>query len=99
MPDAVTRIRSGNYDARAAGLALRAAWTLIRLPVMALLVILEPVARVALAGFALLMTLTAFLWAALRGLSAVPFWSLLAIGIGALLLLALYYALMRLVSL
>jgi len=83
----------------AASMVLRTAWTLVRLPVLALLVILEPVARVVLAGFALLMTLTALFWAAVIGLSAFPFWRMLALAIGAWLLLAFYYALMRLFSL
>ena len=78
---------------------MRTLWIVIRLPMLALLVILEPVARVLLSGFALLITLTAFFWLALRGLAAFPFWTMLGLGIGALLLLALYYALMRLFSL
>jgi hypothetical protein len=79
-------------------MVLHAAWTLIRVPVLALLVILEPVVRVILAGFALLMALTAFFWAALLGLSGFPFFRMLALAIGAWLLLALYYALMRWLS-
>jgi hypothetical protein len=99
MRDAVRRFEPGAQGRYAASIILRAAWTLIRLPVLALLVILEPVARVVLAGFALLMTLTAFFWVAVLGLSAFPFWRMLALAIGAWLLLAFYYALVRLFSL
>ena len=95
----VTRFGTPLEGCYAASMVLRAAWTLIRLPVLALLMILEPVARVVLASFALLMTLTAFFWVAVLGLSAFPFWRMLALAIGAWLLLAFYYALMRLFSL
>jgi len=87
---------SGRY---ATSMVLRAAWTLVRVPVLALLVILEPVVRVILAGFALLTTLTTLFWVAVLGLSAFPFWRMLALAVGAWLLLALYYALVRLFSL
>jgi hypothetical protein len=99
MRDGVTRIGTHHVGRYVASMVLRAAWTLIRLPALALLVILEPVARVVLAGFALLMTLTAFFWVAVLGLSAFPFWRMLALAIGAWLLLAFYYALVRLFSL
>ena len=99
MRDAVTRLGSDRAGGSAAPILMRAVWTLLRLPVLALLVILEPVARVVLAGFALLMTLTAFFWGALLGLSAFPFWGILALAIGAWLLLGFYYALVRLFSL
>ena len=99
MRDAVTRLESDYPGGSAAPSLLRAVWTLIRLPVLALLVILEPVARIVLAGTALLMTLTALFWGALLGLSAFPFWGLLALAIGAWLLLGLYYTLVRLFSL
>ena len=75
--------------------AAHAAWTLIRLPALALLLILEPVARVLLAGFALLMALSAFFWLAVLGLAAFPFWRMLLLAVGAWLLLAFYHALTR----
>jgi hypothetical protein len=99
MRDAVRRFEPGAQGSHVALLLLRGAWTVIRLPVLALLVILEPVARAILAGFALLMTLAALFWVAVLGLSAFPFWRMLALAIGAWLLLAVYYALMRLFSL
>lgn len=81
------------------GLAVtRAAWTALRLPILALLVVLEPVIRVVLAGFALLMTLTALFFACLRSLSDFPFWGMLGVAIGAFGLLAAYYAVVRLFS-
>ena len=94
----VTQFGEGHPRHDARGLALRAIWALVRVPLLALLVILEPVARLILTGFALLMTLTAFFWAAVGGLSAMTFWRLLGLGVGAWLLLALYYALLRALS-
>ena len=47
----------------------------------------------------LLMPLTAFFCVALLGLSAFPFWRMLALAIGAWLLLGFYNALVRLFSL
>jgi hypothetical protein len=99
MRDAVRRLGSDRLGGTIAPSVFRAVWTLIRLPVLALLVILEPVARVVLAGAALLMTLTALFWGALLGLSVFPFWGMLALAIGAWLLLGVYYALVRLFSL
>ena len=98
MRETLTREDFSAFGRHAAAATLRTAWTLIRLPLLALLVILEPVVRVVLTGLALLVTLTAFFWLALRGLSAFPFWGMLGLGVSALLLLALYYALMRLLS-
>lgn len=72
-------------------------WQAVRIPALALLVILEPLVRVILAGAALLIVLTALFYRAL-GMPHFPFWTMLAFGIGSALLLALYYALLRLLS-
>jgi len=93
-----TRIETQGPAGHVAWAAARIVWTALRLPVLALLVILEPVVRFALAGFALLMTLTALFFACLRPLSAFPFWGMLAAAVGAVGLLAAYYAVVRLFS-
>lgn len=72
-------------------------WQAVRIPALAFLVILEPIVRVILAGAALLIVLTALFYRAL-GAPHFPFWTMLAFGIGSALLLALYYALLRLLS-
>lgn len=99
MRDAVTSLGPDRSGGPFALVLLGTAWTLVRLPLLALLVILEPVARIVLAGSALLLTVAAFFWGALLGLSAFPFWGLLALAIGAWLLLFFYYALLRVFSL
>ena len=74
-------------------------WKVIRFPAVALLIILEPVARFLLAGSALLLTLTAFFLKLVMPLQAhAPFWGLLALAVGCMALLTLYYALLRFLS-
>jgi hypothetical protein len=70
----------------------------VRLPLLALLAILEPVMRVLLAGAALLTTLTALFLALVRPLGTFPFFGMLAVSIGLVLLLTLYYAVLRRLS-
>jgi hypothetical protein len=90
---------SGGLLGRTIRAAVRGLWIAARLPVVTVLVILEPVVRVLLAGFALLFVLVAFVLeltapAALH----VPFWGMLAMGIGCAWLLALYYLVLRVLS-
>jgi hypothetical protein len=90
---------TGGIVVRTVAALLHALYALIRLPVLTLLVILEPAVRVLLAGLALLLVLVAILLeltapAALQ----VPFWGLLACGIGCGWTLALYYWVLRLLS-
>jgi hypothetical protein len=77
-----------------AALVLRAAWAVIRLPVLTLLVILEPLVRFALSALALLLVLTAlfFEFASSR---PIPFWGMLGTAVGCVGLLALYQGLIR----
>jgi hypothetical protein len=73
-------------------------WTAIRLPLLAFLMILEPVVRVVLSGLALLVTLCALFLVAVTPSGTFPFWGMLAAGLGCFGLLTLYYGLMRLLS-
>ena len=93
------RFFSGELLGRTVRAAVRGLWIAARLPLVTLLVILEPVVRVLLAGFALLFVLVALALeftapAALH----VPFWGMLAMGIGCAWLLALYYLVLRVLS-
>ena len=83
---------------RVALTVLTTVWAVVRFPVLAILVILEPVVRVLLAGVALLVTLNALFLAALRPLSVFPFWSMLGFAVGCVALLAVYYTALRLLS-
>ena len=77
-----------------ATLALRAVWACVRLPVLALLVILEPLVRFALSALALLLVLTA-LFLEVASTRAIPFWGMLGTAVGCVALLALYQGLIR----
>jgi|SRR5580700_3616140 hypothetical protein len=87
------------FRERAVWAVLCVVWKVIRFPVVALMIVLEPIVRMLLAGFALLMTLTAFLLRLVMPPQAhAPFWTLLAIAVGCMAVLTLYYAILRLLS-
>lgn len=74
------------------------AWQAIRLPILALLVVFEPLVNFALSALVLLVALTAFFWKFADPRSGFPFWTILAAALVCVLLLALYHALIRLLS-
>jgi hypothetical protein len=90
---------SGGLAVGTAAALLHAFYAAVRLPVLTLLVVLEPLVRVLLAGVALLFVLVAVLLelSAPRALH-VPFWGLLATGIVCAWILALYYWILRILS-
>ena len=71
---------------------LRVLWHAVRLPVLMMLVILEPVVSFVLGGAALLGVLMTFFWK-LVGPPTFPFWTMLAISLGFGFALPLYQAL------
>jgi len=71
-------------------------WQLIRLPLLALLVILEPVVQFVLCGVALLGTLCAFFFKFTSVRAGAHFWLLLALSLGCLFVLWVYYLAIRL---
>ena len=73
------------------------AWQAIRLPLLAFLVILEPIVCFLLSALALLITLTALFWAFAQP-ARFPFWTVLAGSLACVLALALYHSLMRVLS-
>ena len=92
-----TENRSRGVGERAVLATLWCAWQAIRLPVLALLVILEPIVHVVLSGFALVVTLTAFFFE-FAGTRPFPFFGALAVALGAFGLLVLYEGLIQLLS-
>lgn len=87
------------FAERAAWGVLCVLWKGIRFPAVALLIILEPIARLLLAGSALLLTLTAFfLKLVIPSGAHAPFWGLLALAVGCMAILTIYYAFLRLLS-
>jgi hypothetical protein len=83
---------------RIAGVILFCAWQAFRLPVLGLMTILAPLVRLVLTGFALVMTLTAFLFEFTTSARDFPFFGMLALGLAALAVLALYESLLGLLS-
>jgi hypothetical protein len=73
-------------------------WQVIRWPLFALLVVLEPIACVGLSTFALLGTLCAFLFRFAVHRPDFPFWGMLGVSLACVGLLAFYYAGLRLLS-
>jgi hypothetical protein len=73
-------------------------WQAIRWPVLALLIVLEPVVRFVLCGFALLGTLTALMLRFTVDRTQFPFWGTLAVSVSCVGILILYYAVIRLFS-
>jgi hypothetical protein len=78
--------------------SLRLAWTVVRLPIVVLLAICEPIVRTVLAGLALLLVMTAGFFILALPLHAFPLFGMLNVAIGLILLLGLYYALLRVLS-
>ena len=89
---------SGGYPGRALSRTLWTVWTIVRVPIAALLAICEPVVRVVLAGLALLFVLTAGFFALVLPAHAAPLLGMLGVAVGLLLLLALYYGILRALS-
>jgi hypothetical protein len=73
-------------------------WQAIRLPLLALLTILEPIVSTLLAAAALLGVLTALFWKFAADRPNFPFFGTLAISVGCFLLLTLYHGAIRLLS-
>lgn len=72
-------------------------WHAIRAPILLFLIILEPFVRLVLGGAAVLGVLSAIVFEA----AAVPnshFWFIISMSFGCLLVLAVYHALIRLLS-
>ena len=74
------------------------AWQAIRLPLIAFLVILEPIVTFMLNVLALLIALTALFWVIVDPESRFPFWTVLSASLVCVLVLALYHALIRALS-
>jgi hypothetical protein len=95
--NASTGDRSRDMGGHVALVLLWCAWQAIRWPLLAVFVILEPVVRVVLSVFALIITLTALLFE-FASSRPFPFFGVLAVALGAFGLLVLYEGLLRLLS-
>ena len=73
-------------------------WQLIRLPVLAFLIILEPLVSFFLSACALIGVLCAFFFKLTSNRPDFPFWGMLAGSLGCVALLAVYHGVIRLFS-
>ena len=73
-------------------------WALLRLPILAILVILEPLVRVLLGALGLLLVASALFLEFLTRHALIPFWGMLATAVGCVALLALYYLILQWLS-
>lgn len=77
---------------------LRSAWWAIHVAAFALLVLLEPLVRVALCGLAFVGVLTALVIKLAAHRPDFPFWGTLGLSIGCVLLLSVYYGVIRILA-
>lgn len=73
-------------------------WQVLRLPVLAVLIVLEPLVSLVLTAFGFLGIVMALILKFSGDAPRFPFWLTVAFSIGALLLLMLYHLLMRIFS-
>ena len=74
------------------------AWRVIRLPILAFLLIVEPIVRLVLSFAALLGVITAFLFEFSAAAPTLPFWGMVAFSVSCMLALMAYYALLEILS-
>src|SRR5579862_654633 len=78
-------------------LSLRVLWACVRLPLLAVLVVLEPLVCFGLGALGLLLVLTA-LFLEIVSTQTIPFAGMLVAGMSCVALIALYQALLRVLS-
>jgi hypothetical protein len=78
--------------------ALLFLWFVVRVPIGIVLAFLEPFVRFVLMGAAVAGVITAFVYKGTSVTPAIPFWVTIAISFGCVVVLALYHALLRLLS-
>ncbi|MCC7464519.1 MAG: hypothetical protein IT480_18900 [Gammaproteobacteria bacterium] len=89
------RMREGSPSRAVVCSALGLCWTIVRLPVLAFLVVLEPIICGLLWLLATLGILTALFYEFVVRDPRFPFWLCLGLSIGLALLTGVYYALIR----
>jgi hypothetical protein len=78
--------------------ALRLAWHSVRLPILAVLVVLEPFVSIVLSALTILGIFFALFFRFLVRLAHFPFWMMLGISVGCATLLLVYYGIIRILT-
>lgn len=73
-------------------------WQIVRLPVLAVLLVLEPFVSLILTGFGFLGIVVALILKFSGDLPHFPFWLMMAFSVGAMLLLMAYHAMIAIFS-
>lgn len=73
-------------------------WCVVRVPIGIILAFLEPLVRLALMGIAVASVITALVYKGSSVTPAIPFWVMIGVSFGCVVLLALYHGLLRLLS-
>ncbi len=91
-------IRHASWVRQALGATLRTLWALVRLPVLAFLIVLEPIVCGLLWLFSALGLLGAFFYEFLVKDPRFPFWLTIGLSIGLTIIAGIYQALIRLLG-
>lgn len=78
--------------------ALLFIWCVVRVPIGIILAFLEPLVRLALIGIAVASVITAFVFEGSSVTPAIPFWVMISLSFGCVVVLTLYHGLLRLLS-
>src|SRR5690242_1577022 len=89
---------TGDIAAHGARALARGVWHLVRLPLLALLIVLEPIVSAILVFCAMVGTITALVFRLATTLPDFPFWGMLGVSLGCAGALALYHGLMRVLT-
>lgn len=73
-------------------------WCIVRVPLLIVLGFLEPLIRLLLSGIAVLSVLTGLVYQGSSVTPPIPFWVMLCISVGCLLLVAAYHGLLQWLS-
>lgn len=91
-------IRHPSWVRQTLAIALRMLWALVRLPVLAVLIVLEPIVCGLLWLFSALGLLGAFFYELLVKDPRFPFWPTIALSIGLAFLVGIYQVMIRLLG-
>lgn len=73
-------------------------WCVVRVPILIVLAFLEPFVRFVLVGVAILSLLTGLVYKGSSVSPPIPFWVMLCVSLGCLMLVPLYHFVLRLLS-
>lgn len=78
--------------------ALLIIWRLVRIPILIVLAFLEPFVRFVLTGIAILSVLTALVFKGFSAPPPIPFWVMMCVSLGCVMLVPAYHFILRLLS-